>query len=199
MPSSVELCFLDMAFMAPEANARLTRIHVFGVPGFRRTNGQTVISPNVQTFLKDFITDRLFRHSQFSSRGSFNALNLWLYDSTLPPEARTYEMPAVDQAGLTLTSETPMSRLKAVHVFSPGLPTDDDWQTAVRGLFGSLFVEFINMSNVPLYFIKFPILDQGPRPTSEINLYPDSSKSLLFDSILVETLVSDKGCVKIKI
>ncbi|MEO1401981.1 MAG: hypothetical protein AAFV72_12135 [Cyanobacteria bacterium J06635_1] len=191
MPSSVELCFLDMAFAAPEPNPRLVRIHVFGVPGFRRTSGQTVISPNVQRFLKDFITDRLFRHSQFSCGSSFDAINLWLYDSTLPPEARNYGMPVIAEVALTLTSEISMSRLKAVNVFSTGLPTDDDWQTAVRGLFGPLFVEFINMPNVPLYFIKFPILDGGTRPKSEIDLYPNSPKSLLFDSILVETLMAD--------
>ncbi|MEO0456468.1 MAG: hypothetical protein AAF152_07775 [Cyanobacteria bacterium P01_A01_bin.114] len=193
MPSWVELCFLDMAFTAPEANIPLAKIHIFGVPGFKKSSGQTVISPSVQTFLKNFITERLFRQSQFLTQCPFDGLNLWLYDSTLAPEERTYDMPILDkldQVAVTFATKTSMSRLKAVQVIGSSIFADDVWQSAVNTLFRSLFIEFINMPDVPLYFIKFPILDEDSRPTSAIDLYPDSPKTLLFDSILIETWVT---------
>lgn len=197
MPAWVKLCFLDMAFTPQFEGAGVKEIHVFGVPGYQKTNGDFVISPSVQLFLRQFIVDILFCQSELLSHCPFRKMNLWLYDSALTAVERTHDIPAVAENTFRIEADLDETRLRSIDVFRGSKEANDKvtqpdedkaWAIGVETLLRALFVEFIEMPAVPLYFVKNPTFENERRPVSTIALNSSSTQSLIFDALIVETI-----------
>jgi len=192
MPISplVEFCWLDTVIEQERCRGRFERVRVHRVPGYRQHDGTEVVSKSVTQFLRRLVADKLFRQSMFMKHCPFDEIQLWLWDSTLPMDRQGYPVPAVDPEAMKLQSFVPESRLKAVYVSPAGARRSEmeTWLIVAETLMQSLFIEFMDMPEVPLYFIKDPQLDLTERVRPTVDVYPKThGQRLVFDSITAMT------------
>lgn len=190
MPPLVEFCWLDTVLTQKRSRGKFDRVHVYRVPGFRRSDGAEVVSDSVIEFLRRFVVDKLFRQSMFMSSCPFDEIKLWLWDSTLPLEQQGYAIPPMTPEAMKFESFIPESLLKTVYVLPTGARQAEmeEWRIAAETLMQSLFIEFMDMPEVPLYFVKDPKIDLSARAVPTVDIYPERrDRALVFDSITAMT------------
>ncbi len=192
MPLSplVEFCWLDTVIEQDRCQGRFERVHIHRVPGYRKRDGTEVVSNSVIKFLQRLVADKLFRQSMFMKHCPFDEIQLWLWDSMLPLNKQGYPIPSVTPEAMKLKSFVPESRLQAVYVRPDGAHPDEmeHWLLVAETLMQSLFIEFMDMPQVPLYFVKNPKIDLSDRIVPVMDIYPKTQgKALVFDSITAMT------------
>ncbi|MEO1592285.1 MAG: hypothetical protein AAFU71_13470 [Cyanobacteria bacterium J06632_22] len=186
----VEFCWLDTVIEQKRCRGRFERVHFHRVPGYRQQDGTEVVSNSVVEFLQRLVADKLFRQSMFMKQCPFDEIQLWLWDSTIPLDKQGYDLPEVTSSALKLQSFVPESRLKAVYVRPDGARRSEmeNWLVVAETLMQSLFIEFMDMPEVPLYFIKEPKIDLSQRIVPSVDIYPKTQgQALVFDSITAMT------------
>jgi len=192
MPISplVEFCWLSTVIEQERYHGRFERVRIHRVPGYRRWDGKAVVSSSVVVFLRQLVADKLFRQSMFVKHCPFDEIQLWLWDSTRPLDQQGYVVPGITPDAMKLQSFVPESRLKTVYVKPDGVRPGEieNWLVVAETLMQSLFIEFMDMPEVPLYFIQNPQVDLSQRVVPTVNIYPKTQgQRLVFDSITAIT------------
>jgi hypothetical protein len=184
----VKLGFFDVKYETTNERVKLKTVHLFRVPGFTRIEEIPIVPPGVEEFLKTRIADKLFSQSLFLEPGLFEHVEIWLYDATIPFAAQGYPLPRLENGLLYFDTYIDDSRLERVNIIRQLIRPEriKAWEVAVEALFCTLFIEFVDLKEVPLYCIKNPVVE-GLRPKSFVDVPFDSPYYLHFNQLLIRT------------
>lgn len=192
--------YLEIGFRSPYPNDNLTTIELFGVPGEKRRNGESVVSEKVELFFDDLIVSKIFRESRRLPDCDFEKLKIWLYDTETRNNERGYRIPTIDNRDLEIGPTTSTSKLERIYVLDNELTGREyeRWRKNARNLFVPLFGQFIappdaasifsdkTIAENPLVKLMQPAVNMVETMTDAVDPYARMKQRLFFNALIIQ-------------
>ena len=197
VPDENENIFLEIGFRSSHPHG-IQIIELIGVPGEKLSNGKYGVSEEIKNFFDNLIVRRIFSQSRRLTDCNFEYLKIWLYDTDIKENERSYQVPTIEvPPDIEISSDIRYSKLEKIYVLDNELKGREleRWRNTVKQLFTPLFSKFIAPPEMPEELADNPLIKMICSSdiartwddfTNKLDPYGRKKQNLFFNALIIQ-------------